>query len=292
MKALEGTGVALVTPFDHHLEIDFDGLERILAHTAEHGADYYVVMGTTAEASTLTRNERRDVLKFVKERNEHNLPIVYGYGGNNTQALIDDLPNLELDGVSALLSVCPYYNKPSQNGLITHFTLLANHAPVPVILYNIPGRTSVNLNVQSTLALADHPNIIGIKESSGDLEQIIHLAAEKPADFMFVSGDDLWAASCYALGADGVISVLANAVPEFFQAMFRAARENNMSHTRANAFRLRRMHDLMYMESNPVGIKQLLYELGLCEPHVRLPLVSASENLAEKIRNELSSWQE
>jgi 4-hydroxy-tetrahydrodipicolinate synthase len=291
MKSLSGTGVALVTPFDHHLEIDFEGLRNILSHTAAHGADYYVVMGTTAEVPTLTSEEKQAVLSFVKENNERNLPIVYGLGGNNTQALIDELTHLDLDGVSALLSVSPYYNKPSQNGFITHFTLLANHSPVPVLLYNIPGRTAVNLEVHSTLSLADHPNIIGIKESSGDLEQIIHLAAQKPDDFMLISGDDLWAASCYALGADGVISVLANGLPEVFHTMYKAASASDISKLAKCAFKIRGMHDLMYEESNPVGIKQLLFELGLCEPHVRLPLVSASEGLAGKIRNVLESWK-
>ena len=291
MKALSGTGVALVTPFDHHHEIDFNSFKEILQHTAEHGADYYVVLGTTAEASTLTTEEKKAVLEFVKQNNFNNLPIVYGFGGNNTQALIDELPNLHLDGVSALLSVCPYYNKPSQRGLITHFTLLANHSPVPVLLYNIPGRTAVNMEVPTVLALADHPNIIGIKESSGNLEQIIQLAAQKPEDFMLISGDDLWAATCYSLGADGVISVLANAVPEFFRLMKAAALENDMRKTARTAFKIRQMHDLMYVESNPVGVKQLLFEMGLCEPHVRLPLVSASEDLSLKIRNVLGTWQ-
>jgi 4-hydroxy-tetrahydrodipicolinate synthase len=285
MKSLRGTGVALVTPFDHHLEVDYAGLENLLKHTAENGADYFVVMGTTAEAATLSAKEKKEVLNFIKSNNPNKLPIVYGLGGNNTQALIRDIDELDVSGIDAFLSVSPYYNKPTQEGIVTHFTLLANHAPIPVILYNIPGRTASNMAAETTLVLADHPNICGVKESSGNLEQIIHIAAEKPEDFMLISGDDLWSMTLYALGGDGVISVMANAFPDVFREMKNAADTNDFAHGRAQTFRLRMMHDLMYQESNPVGLKQLLFELGICEKHVRLPLLPASDHLAEKIRN-------
>ena len=212
MRKLYGTGVALVTPFYSDKTIDFVSLKKLLAHTAL-GVDYYVVMGTTGESVTLSKEEKKEVLEFVRKHNPKKLPIVYGIGGNNTQQVVEEIESTNLRGVSALLSVSPYYNKPSQEGICQHFVRVANASPVPIILYNVPGRTASNLTAVTTLRLAKHKNIIGIKEASGNLEQCMNIAKGKPKDFMLISGDDLLTLPLYAVGGVGVISVLANALP-------------------------------------------------------------------------------
>ncbi|MDQ2656524.1 MAG: 4-hydroxy-tetrahydrodipicolinate synthase, partial [Bacteroidota bacterium] len=216
MKKLYGTGVALVTPFTDKEEVDYRSLRKLLNHTAK-GVDYYVVMGTTGESATLSGDEKKAILQFVKDNNTKKLPIVYGIGGNNTREVLEIIHQTDLSGVAALLSVSPYYNKPSQEGIVRHFTAIADASPVPVILYNIPGRTSSNMTAETTLRLAQHPNIIGTKEASGNLEQCMRIARDKPKDFMLVSGDDMFTVAFYAIGARGVISVLANAFPATFQ---------------------------------------------------------------------------
>ena len=190
MKKLFGTGVALVTPFDADGAIDFDSLKKLLAHTAK-GVNYYVVMGTTGESATMTKDEKKEVLQFVLKNNPKKLPVVYGIGGNNTDAVIEEIHSTNLKGVTALLSVSPYYNKPSQEGIYQHFKKVADTSTLPIILYNVPGRTASNLTADTTLRLAQHKNIIGIKEASGNLEQCMKIAKEKPANFLLISGDDL-----------------------------------------------------------------------------------------------------
>lgn len=282
MKKLYGTGVALVTPFTEDLGVDFKALKKLLRHTAK-GVDYYVVMGTTGESATLTPEEKREVLRFVVENNEKKLPVVYGIGGNNTAEVLEAIRHSDLGGVSALLSVSPYYNKPSQQGIIQHFRKIADLSPVPVILYNVPGRTSSNLTAETTLELANHQNIAGIKEASGNLEQCMRIARGMPRDFLLISGDDLLTVPLYAIGARGVISVLANAYPLAFRKMKDFAFAGNYSRASKELFRLLDINGPMYEEGNPVGLKTLLSELGITQPFVRLPLVAASAGLRKRI---------
>lgn len=283
MKKLYGTGVALVTPFTEQLEIDYKSLKKLLAHTAK-GVDYFVVMGTTGEAATCSDEEKKSVLQFVKENNPRSLPIVYGIGGNNTRSVLESISATDFSGVDALLSVSPYYNKPSQEGIYQHFVAIADHSPVPVILYNVPGRTSSNMSAKTTLRLANHKNIIGIKEASGNMEQCLEIAKYMPKDFMLISGDDMWTLALYAMGAKGVISVLANALPLIFQGIKDNALAGAFGKASKEQLKLLEMNGPMYEEGNPVGIKFLLSELTVCSPYVRLPLVRASEGLQEKIR--------
>jgi 4-hydroxy-tetrahydrodipicolinate synthase len=282
MKKLYGTGVALVTPFTESLEIDFKGLKRLLVHAAK-GVDYYVVMGTTGEPATCTSEEKKTVLEFILSNNTSKKPVVYGIGGNDTRSAVEAIRSADLNGVDAILSVSPYYNKPSQEGIARHFEALADAAPVPLILYNVPGRTASNLSADTTLRLATHPNIIGIKEASGSLEQCMRIMKYKPKDFIMLSGDDMMTSALYAMGAVGVISVLANALP----LVFRRIKEHSFAGMPVKAarelFRLLEINGPMYEEGNPVGVKLLLSRMGVCEPHVRLPLVRASKELEEKI---------
>ena len=277
-----GTGVALVTPFTESLEVDFKALKRLLQHTAK-GVDYYVVMGTTGEAATCSEEEKKAVLEFVKDNNPNNLPIVYGIGGNNTQHVIESISTTDFNGVSALLSVSPYYSKPSQEGIIRHFTTIADHCPVPVILYNIPSRTSSNLTAETTLRLAAHQNIIGTKEASGNLEQCMKISKNMPKDFLLISGDDMQTVAMYAIGGKGVISVLANAYPKVFSRIKEYAFAGNYSKASQQLFRLLEINSPMYAEGNPVGIKYLLEVLGVCKSGVRLPLMEASGELQAMI---------
>ncbi|GAB3651089.1 4-hydroxy-tetrahydrodipicolinate synthase [Echinicola sediminis] len=279
MRQFIGTGVALVTPFDEDGNIDFIGLEKVIEHVIQGGADYIVVQGTTGEASTLSRQEKRTVLAESLKINKGRLPIVYGIGANNTQAAIEEINDTDLTGVSALLSVSPYYNKPTQQGIIQHYQKFADASPVPVILYNVPGRTMSNVSAETTLELSKHPNIVGIKEASGDLVQCMKIASLKPDDFLLISGDDMLTASMRAIGCEGVISVLSNALPEIFKTICHGSPEEAKKAT----FRLLDINPLMYVESNPVGIKNLLKHLGVCGDQVRLPLLRATAELDQKI---------
>ena len=283
MKKFEGTGVALVTPFDERLEIDFNGLKNLLHHTAN--VDYYVVQGTTGESATTTTKEKRKILQFVHNNNKAKLPVVYGIGGNNTKSVIESIKHTDLSNVSAILSVSPYYNKPSQEGIYQHYLALAESSPVPIILYNVPGRTMSNITAKTTVRLAQHKNIIGIKEASGDLVQCMEIMRDKPQDFMLISGDDLLTTAMMSLGGKGVISVLANAFPNIFKTITTSALDGNFDKSSRETQRLLSINPLMYEESNPVGIKEVLRQMGVCENHVRLPLLPASQSLTERIRN-------
>ena len=282
MKKFYGTGVALVTPFNEGLEIDYKSLKKLLGHTAK-GVDYYVLMGTTGESTTCSEEEKSEVLDFVKKNNPKKLPIVYGIGGNDTSHVLESITATDFTGVDALLSVSPYYNKPSQEGICQHFETIAGKSPVPVILYNIPGRTSSNMTADTTLRLASHSNIIGMKEASGNLEQCMKIAKHMPKDFLLLSGDDMWTAALYGMGGQGVISVLANAFP----IAFKKIKESVLGGKHVAAYReLSKMLEInapMYEEGNPVGVKYLLSLMNLCGPYVRLPLVKASKGLQTKI---------
>lgn len=282
MKKLFGTGVALITPFTENLEVDYKALKKLLAHTAK-GVDYYVVMGTTGESATVSKLEKKRILQFVKDNNSKGLPIVYGVGGNNTHDVIETLSDTELDGVSAILSVSPYYNKPSQEGIYRHYVAIADRSPLPVILYNVPGRTSSNMTADTTLRLSEHSNIIGIKEASGNIEQCMKILKYMPKDFLVISGDDMLTVPLYSIGAKGVISVLANAYPVIFRKMKELAFANDYKKATQELLKLSDINGPMYEEGNPVGLKALLAQMGVCQPYVRLPLAQASEALSNKI---------
>ncbi|MDZ4715170.1 MAG: 4-hydroxy-tetrahydrodipicolinate synthase [Cytophagales bacterium] len=282
MKTLHGTGVALVTPFNKSGDIDYASLKKVLVHTSK-GVDYYVVQGTTGESVTLSKEEKKKVLAFVIRNNPKKLPIVYGIGGNNTGSVLEEIQATDLRQVDALLSVSPYYNKPSQAGIAQHFSVVADASPVPVILYNVPGRTASNLTAETTLRLARHKNIIGIKEASGNLEQCMKIAKDKPPGFLLISGDDLLTLPMYTIGGVGVISVLANAFPVLFRKIRGFALSGDFVKAQRELFKLVDINGPMYEEANPVGIKQLLHEMGICQPFVRMPLLAASEGLSKKI---------
>ncbi|SHM91459.1 4-hydroxy-tetrahydrodipicolinate synthase [Cyclobacterium lianum] len=280
MEKFKGTGVALVTPFHKDGSIDFTALEKVIEHVIHGGVDYLVVQGTTGESATLTESEKMKVLAFTKKINQSRLPLVYGLGGNDTQSILNQIEKIDFMGIDGILSVNPYYNKPSQAGIIAHYEAIADHCPVPVILYNVPGRTASNLSYQTSLHLAQHPNIIGIKEASGDLEQCMHIARDKPEGFLLISGDDMITTPMRSIGAEGVISVIANAYPEIMTAVI----HGTATYSKKGTFSLLDINPLMYEESNPVGVKCLMHHLGICEPNVRLPLLKASADLCQRIR--------
>ncbi len=282
MDSLRGTGVALVTPFTEEGEVDFTGLKNVLEFTGAH-VDYFVVLGTTGEAATLNKTEKKEVLEFVKNNNPKELPIVVGIGGNNTAQIIEDIKTTHLEGVVAVLSVSPYYNKPSQAGLIAHYTAIADASPLPIILYNVPGRTGSNISIKTTLELANHSNIIGIKEACGDLSQTGEIASSKPDDFMIISGDDMLTAAMMKQGTIGAISVMANGFPKEFTEITTYALAGDFDQAQKASNRLEAVNPLMYEESNPVGVKEVLRQKGICGNNVRLPLVPASQSLRERL---------
>lgn len=286
MRALQGTGVALVTPFNEDLSVDFDGLKNLLKYVSK-SVDYLVIHGTTGEAATTTQEEKKAIFDFIRNNNTENLPLVYGIGGNNTQAVTDTIKSTDLEGVTALLSVSPYYNKPSQEGIYQHYLRIAEASPIPVILYNVPGRTMSKISADTTLRLASHTNIIGTKEASGDLAHCEKIAKESPEDFILVSGDDLLTQDIINVGGVGVISVIANGLPQEMNAITANALKGNDTAAKAATEKLQAINPLFYEESNPVGIKEVLKFRGVCGNQVRLPLLQASKSLSTKIQTEL-----
>ncbi len=287
MDKLRGTGVALVTPFAADFSVDYPAWQRLLDFCIAGGADYLVVNGTTGESPTTTAAEKTELLHRAKAHVAGRVPLVYGIGGNDTLATENLLKSTDLKGIVAVLSASPAYNKPTQAGLVAHYLRLADASPVPLLLYNVPGRTASNLTAATTLRLAQHPNIVGIKEASGNLEQCLAIAAHKPADFLLLSGDDMMTTALIACGAEGVISVLANAFPQRFSDLTRAALAGDFASSRALLFGFLEMNPLMYEESNPVGVKAALEALGVCGAAVRLPLLEASAGLKERVQKEL-----
>ena len=280
---LNGTGVALITPFNEELEIDFEALGRLINHVSEGNADYLVILGTTGESVTLSTKEKHQVLAYITEHNVRNLPLVFGLGGYNTRELVEFLPELTQYPLRAILSVTPYYNRPGQAGLVQHFSQLADKSKFPVILYNVPSRTGCNIKAETTLELSNHPNIIGIKEASGDLLQCLEIAAHKPADFFLISGDDALTLPIISIGGQGVISVVANAYPAQFSSMVKSALAGSYQDAQKELFALSEAIKLTTLEGNPTGIKSIVQHLGLCRDLVRLPLVVASQSLKERI---------
>lgn len=279
-----GVGVAIVTPFTADHAIDFDGFGRVIRHVSEGGVRYIVLQGTTGESPTVTKAEKKQLLQYLKENNSKNLPIVYGVGGNVTSEVVSGMKDIDFDGVDAILSVCPYYNKPGKRGVIEHFTRIADACPVPVILYNIPFRTGINMTAETICELAQHPNIIGVKEASCVIEQCMEIARDKPDDFLLISGDDVQAVPIISIGGVGVMSVIANAFPTKFSGMIDAALNGDFAFAQKELSHFLRIDPLLYEEGNPVGVKSLMQTLGLISNEVRLPLMKASDELAERQR--------
>lgn len=280
-----GMGVALITPFKKDGSIDYDALRRLIEYQIKNGTDYFVVLGTTAETPTLTKTEREELVKFVTSQINGRVPIVLGMGGNCTKALVEELRSTDLSQVNAILSVTPYYNKPSQEGLYRHYAEVAQNSKVPVILYNVPGRTGVNLSAQTTLRLArEFKNIIAIKEASGNFAQIDDIIKHKPDSFMVISGDDGITFPLITLGAVGVISVIGNAFPKEFSRMVRLALNGDYNGAREIHYRFSELIDLLFVDGNPAGVKSMLSVMGFIENELRLPLVPTTINTFEKIR--------
>lgn len=280
-----GTGVALITPFRKQQEtVDFTKLEHLIEHIVSSGVDYIVALGTTSEAATMTPSERSAVQEFIVETVNGRCPILLGLGGNNTLDVTDTINRTNFDGISGILSVTPYYNKPNQRGLLQHFHNIAEASPVPVILYNVPGRTGVNLAAETTLTLANEcPNIIGIKEASGNMQQVMELLRRRPAGFRVISGDDALTCPMIALGADGVISVIANALPKETSDMVRFALKGDLKKALPLHYRLLPLMNAIFEEGNPTGVKALLEIEGHITNILRLPLVKASKPLYNKL---------
>ncbi len=287
MEKFHGVGPAMVTPYLENGELDIPSLKKLTYFLIEGGADYLVVQGTTGESPTVKPDEKKQILEAVSEENNGRLPIVFGVGGNSTEAVSNALKELETDHIDAILSVSPYYNKPSQRGIELHFKKVADASQVPIILYNVPSRTGSNIDANTTVALSKHPNIIGIKEASGSLEQAIQIRKEAQDDFLLISGEDLLTVPMISIGCVGVISVLANGFPHEFCQMIHFALEGKFDQAEKITRRFIGINPLMYQEGNPVGIKTVLEEKGICSAQVRLPLANASEGLRAKIKEEI-----
>lgn len=279
-----GMGVALVTPFTKNKDIDFHALKRVIDHIVDNGADFIVVLGTTGETPTLSQEEKVQLKSFVKDTVNGRVPLVIGFGSNNTAEIVRRLKEEDLSGYSAILSVVPAYNKPSQEGIYCHFKAVAEASPLPVILYNVPGRTGVNMTADTTLRLArEVPGIIGIKEASGNIHQIQRLLREKPDGFTVLSGDDGMTYPLMTLGAQGVISVLGNAYPKDFAEMVHLCLEGNYIEAVDYHFKYRELIGLLFADGNPAGVKCVMHDMGLLENELRLPLVPVGEKTASEI---------
>ena len=276
----------MVTPFKNDFSVDVEALTRIVNHVIGHGADFLVVLGTTSEAPTLTPAEKNLVISTILKANAKRLPILLGLGGNNTQAVVEAIKAQDFSGIDGILSVVPYYNKPNQRGMKAHFEAIADANPVPVVVYNVPGRVGVNLQAATCVELAKHPNIIAVKEASGNLQQIMEILCDKPADFDVLSGDDGITQPLMALGATGVISVAANAYTGPFSRMMKAQKEGRVDEALRLHYAMLRMNQLIFADGNPAGIKCLMHHIGLCENVLRLPLVTANEKVENDIIEE------
>lgn len=286
MQSLTGTGVALVTPFKKDFSVDTDALKKIVEYQIEGGIDYLVVMGTTAEAATLSKQEKQLVINTVIEANNGRLPLVLGVGGNNTHEVADELKNRDLSAFTAILSVSPYYNKPTQEGIYQHFKMVAEASPLPIILYNVPGRTASNMLPATVIRLAnDFKNIIGIKEAAGDIVQAMKIIQHKPEGFLVISGDDMITLPMILAGGAGVISVIAEGFPKEFSQMVRLGLEKKADEAYKLHYKVADAIDMIFEQGNPAGIKSVFKSLGICEDVVRLPLVNVNEDLAGRIRD-------
>ena len=289
MDSLKGVGVALVTPFNADDTIDYNAFAKLIEHTISGNVDFLVVQGTTGESATLSASEKQAVLSFAVKTIAARVPVVYGHGGSNTKLIAESYKTLDLTGVVAILSVSPYYNKPSQEGIVAHFKVLNDAFDLPIILYNVPGRTGSNMTAETTLKLAEFNNIIGVKEASGDLGQMSQIIKNKPAHFMVWSGDDDLILQQMAMGADGVISVIANAHPAEFSDLVHSAAKGDFETARKRHYQVCDIIPLLFAEGNPGGIKANLKMLGICEEHMLLPLVPISEGLRADLKKTITN---
>ncbi|MCF4100930.1 4-hydroxy-tetrahydrodipicolinate synthase [Gillisia sp. M10.2A] len=286
MNKLTGTGVALITPFNDDLSVDVNALSGLVKNQIENGIDYLVVLGTTGETATLSSEEKKLVISTVIEANNGKLPLVLGIGGNNTHAVVEELKSTDLSAFAAVLSVSPYYNKPTQEGIYQHYKMLAEASPKPIIIYNVPGRTASNILPATVLRIAkDCPNIIGIKEAAGDIVQAMRLTAVLPEEFLVISGDDMVTLPMILAGGHGVISVIGQGFPSEFSEMVRLGLAGNVKEAYKLHYKIAPSIDLIFAEGNPAGIKALLALKGLVENKVRLPLVAASGSLVNDLKN-------
>ena len=284
-EILRGTGVAIVTPFTRDNKIDFEALGKLLDFIINNGVEYIVTMGTTGETPVLCKEEKKEIIEFTYRHINKRVPVIVGIGGNDTYSVIEDLKYFPLEQATAVLSASPHYNKPSQEGLFQHYKLIAENSSQPVILYNVPGRTGKNLEANTTIRLArEVPNIVGIKEASGDMQQCMEILRERPGNFLVVSGDDALALPQLACGMDGVISVAANALPKAFSDMVRAGLKNDFAEAKKINDTLIDAYHLMFAENNPAGVKAFLYELDIMENMVRLPVVPLSGEMHKKVK--------
>lgn len=284
MKKFKGTGVALVTPFNDDKSVDYNSLEKLVEHVIAGGVEFLVVLGTTGESATLSKQEKNEVLDFVVKVNKSRLPIVAGFGGNNTAEVVASIKARNFDGIDAILSVTPYYNKPTQAGLYEHYKAISEASPVDIILYNVPGRTSMNMTAETTLRLAnDFDNIIAVKEASGNFSQIMQIIKNKPADFMVLSGDDAITLPLISVGGEGVISVVGQAIPKDFSEMVRFANGKDFENSLKLHYKNLDFTNALYDEGNPGGIKAALSIMGIIKNNFRLPLVPVSEKNYKKL---------
>jgi 4-hydroxy-tetrahydrodipicolinate synthase len=284
----KGSGVALVTPFNQDMQIDFDALASLVEYQIDNGTDFLVVQGTTGESPTLSKSEKMDVLNEVIEINEGRCKIVYGVGGNNTAAVAESLADLP-KGVDGILSVSPYYNKPIQKGIVAHYKIVADSTDLPIILYNVPGRTGSNVAPETTLELAEVRNIVAVKEASGNMEQIMQIIKYRPSGFGVLSGDDNLTMPLIATGADGVISVVANAFPALFSTMVHAAMNGELEVARAAHYKLFDVTKMFFEQGNPGGVKAALAHMQLMDEYMRLPLFPVSDELRKRIEKETTA---
>jgi 4-hydroxy-tetrahydrodipicolinate synthase len=284
MQAFIGTGVALVTPFKKDFSVDTDALKRIVNYVIDGGVEYLVVLGTTAESATLSQDEKEVVIATIVEANNGRLPLVLGVGGNNTMKVVEELKSRDFSQFQAILSVSPYYNKPTQEGIYQHFKMVAEVSPIPVIVYNVPGRTASNMLPETVMRLAnDFKNIIGIKEAAGDIVQAMKLIQHKPKDFLVISGDDMITLPMVLAGGAGVISVIGEGYPKEFSEMVRLGLQRKVDEAYVLHYKLMDSIDMIFEQGNPGGIKEIFKSLGISENTVRLPLVSVNENLANRL---------
>jgi 4-hydroxy-tetrahydrodipicolinate synthase len=281
----KGSGVALVTPFNQDMQIDFDALESLVEYQIENGTDFLVVQGTTGESPTLSKVEKLDVLNEVIEINQGRCGIVYGIGGNNTAAVAESLAHIP-NGVDGILSVSPYYNKPIQKGIVAHYKIVADSTDLPIILYNVPGRTGSNVSPETTLELAEVKNIVAVKEASGNMEQIMQIIKYRPSGFGVLSGDDNLTMPLIAAGADGVISVVANAFPALFSSMVHATMRGELDAAREAHYKLFDVTKMFFEQGNPGGVKAALAHMQLMDEYMRLPLFPVSDDLRKRIEKE------
>jgi len=286
MQKFVGTGVALVTPFKADTSVDFEALIRLVEFNINNGIDYLVINGTTGESATITKEEKKKIIEVIAATNNNRLPLVLGVGGNNTLEVVSELETADLTYIDAILSVAPYYSKPTQEGIYQHFKAIALASPKPIILYNVPGRTSKNMDPSTTLRLANEfENVIAVKEAGNNLQQYLELIKNKPEDFLIISGDDDLALSAVLAGGSGVISVIGQAFPKEFSSLINLGLEGENKEAYQIHFKLMKVIDLIFSENNPAGIKAVLQELNITSDEVRLPLVKASSELQKEIAN-------